>query len=225
MRSEKTFLQAGEKGSIERTGADNATPLEEVEKLRREAAEGFLDAHERVNNNASKALETASFSYALIELLQEKGIISFDELNARQKVVMERLLQKFSDQGIGVMARQEFGQDKYSYNETVEIDCASRLHLCRAACCRLQFALSKQDIDEGIVKWDLGKPYMIAKHPDGYCKHLDQTTRQCTVWQNRPIPCRGYDCRQDERIWVNFEAREINPNLEELFSQSDDMTS
>ena len=36
-----------------------------------------------------------------------------------------------------------------------------RVHLCKASCCRLPFALSRQDVEEGIVRWDLGQPYLI----------------------------------------------------------------
>jgi hypothetical protein len=188
-----------------------------LEALRREVVEGFLDSHVRTNKNAAKMLEIASFCYALIELLQEKGVLSFEELNDRKKIVGNRQIKKFAEQEIGVMALQEYHQDKYIYKEEVHIDCASRLSLCHAACCRLDLALSKQDIEEGILKWDLGDPYMIAKDAEGYCRHLDRTTSRCTVWQHRPIPCRGYDCRKDERIWLDFEKRIINPNLEKVF--------
>jgi hypothetical protein len=42
--------------------------------------------------------------------------------------------------------------------------------------------------------------------------------RSHTEWQQRPIPCRGYDCREDERIWLDFENGIINPDLEQVFS-------
>jgi Fe-S-cluster containining protein len=195
-----------------------------VEGLRREVVQGFLDSHIRSNKNSTKLLEVASFCYALIELLQEKGIISFKELDDRQKVVNKRLIKKFEEQGMGVVALQEFKQDKYKYKEEIKIDCVNRIHICHAACCRYDLALSKQDIEEGIVKWELGKPYLIARNTDGYCRHFDRTTSFCTVWRHRPIPCRGYDCRKDERIWIDFEEAIINPNLEDLFSQQDEMT-
>jgi Fe-S-cluster containining protein len=118
------------------------------------------------------------------------------------------------------VALQEFDQDKYQFNEEVEIDCENRVHLCRAACCRLELALSKQDIEEGIVKWNLGKPYLIARDADGYCRHLDRESRRCSVWRQRPIPCRGYDCREDERVWLDFENGIVNPKLDELLSQA-----
>jgi len=71
----------------------------------------------------------------------------------------------------------------------VKIDCESRLPLCRAACCRLSFALSKQDVREGIIRWNLEKPYVIAKDGDGYCIHLEKEAMSCSVWKSRP--CRA----------------------------------
>lgn len=103
--------------------------------------------------------------------------------------------------------------DKYAHVGQVEIDCESRLHLCGAACCRLHFPLSPQDLDEGIVAWDPERPYMIAHGHDGHCVHLDRTTRRCGVYDRRPLPCRAFDCRNDPRIWVDFEKRIPNPDL------------
>ncbi|HZI62393.1 MAG TPA: YkgJ family cysteine cluster protein [Pyrinomonadaceae bacterium] len=183
---------------------------------RNEIAGGLLYCHSRLNSNTSKLLESASFLYALIEVLAEKGLVRIDELEQKKQEVATRLLESYLDRGMGV-AMQEDERDKYTFSETVNIDCASRVHLCHAACCRMSFALSQQDVEEGVVKWDLGRPYLIAQDSDGYCRHLDRESNSCTVREQRPLPCRGYDCRQDKRVWVNFEKRIINPQLEELF--------
>ena len=106
-----------------------------------------------------------------------------------------------------------FTKKTYTFESVADIDCHNRVHLCRAACCRLPFALSKQDIREGIVHWDLGQPYLIAHDGNGTCGHLDPTTRACTVWDQRPVPCRAFDCREDERIWLDFEKMVINPKV------------
>ena len=90
------------------------------------------------------------------------------------------------------------------------------------ACCKMSFALSRQDIEEGTVKWDLGHPYMIAKVEDGYCVHFDKTTCKCKIWENRPVPCRGFDCRNDKRIWLDFEKMVVNPKLPEVFEREDE---
>jgi len=187
---------------------------------RNEVAGGLLYCHSRLNSNTSKLLESASFLYALVELLTDKGLVELGELEEKKREVAARLLESFLDKGMGV-AMQEEERDKYTFDETVEIDCASRVHLCKAACCRMSFALSQQDVEEGAIKWDLGRPYLIAQDADGYCRHLDRQTSCCTVRDQRPLPCRGYDCRKDKRVWVDFEERIINPDLEELFKTAE----
>jgi hypothetical protein len=187
-----------------------------LENLRAEVATGLLYTHSRANANTSRALENASFLYALIELLKEKGIISIEELDERKAVVAKRVESRFLGKGMGVML-QEPGQDKYSFQGEAHIDCENRVHLCKAACCRLSFPLSRQDISEGIVKWELGSPYLIAQDERGYCKHMEQSSCRCTIREHRPIPCRAYDCRQDSRIWSDFDNVIINPHLEAVF--------
>jgi Fe-S-cluster containining protein len=173
--------------------------------------------HHQLGANTGKALETASFLYALIELLIQKGLLTEGELNEKKVAVAKRLVDKFRELGMGAVF-QDPEHDKYTLAEKeVQIDCENRLPLCKAACCQLNFALSRQDIEEGIVKWDLGRPYMIAHDADGYCRHLDRQACRCTVYANRPVPCRAYDCRKDQRIWADFEQRIINPNLADLF--------
>jgi Fe-S-cluster containining protein len=187
---------------------------------RQEVAGGLLYCHSRLNANTSKLLESASFLYALVELLTEKGFVGLEELEDKKREVAERLLESFLDKGMGV-AMQEDERDKYTFDETVEIDCENRVHLCKAACCRMSFALSQQDVEEGVVKWDLGRPYLIAQDTDGYCRHLDRTTSCCTIRDQRPLPCRGYDCRKDKRVWTDFEQMIINPDLDRLFAQAE----
>ena len=179
-------------------------------RIRREVSEGMLYAHARLSENTKTTLETASFLYGLIELLNEKGLLSIAELDERKKGVAKRLVKKNSAKGVGVLL-QDPEYEKYSFNSEVEIDCANRIHLCHAACCRLPFALSRQDIREGIILWDLGQPYIIDQQGDGYCTHLDRESHRCGVHKHRPVPCRAYDCRKDNKIWLNFDEHIINP--------------
>lgn len=189
-----------------------------LEELRNDVAAGLMYAHGRENANTSKVLEVASFSYALIELLMERGVISVEELDERKKQVGQRLAEKFAEKGMGVALTND-EQDKYAYEGSVEIDCENRLALCRGACCRLSFALTVQDLEEGRVKWDLGRPYMIRHDEDGYCHHVERTSKSCGIYANRPVVCRAYDCRKDKRIWEDFEHRVVSPDLEKLFPQ------
>lgn len=101
----------------------------------------------------------------------------------------------------------DLGDDKYEA-EAADVPCGELIPLCKAACCRLTFALSTQDLDEGIIRWDYGQPYLIRQRAsDGYCVHNDPASGGCTVHPARPRVCRVYDCRQDERIWIDFERR------------------
>jgi len=122
--------------------------------------------------------------------------------------------------GMGVVL-QEPEQDKYAFAAEAQVDCENRVHLCKAACCRMLFPLSRQDIAERIVMWDLEAPYLIAQTEDGWCRHLDRAACKCTVREHRPIPCRAYECRNDPRIWSDFANYTINPDLDRLFDDGD----
>jgi Fe-S-cluster containining protein len=196
--------------------------LQPWREIRAETAKGLEYTHNRANTNTGKLLEIASFSYSAIEILAEKGIISIEEVDARKKVVAERLVERFRQAGMGVV-RSEPEVDKYSFEGSAEIDCENRVELCKAACCRLDFALSRQDVEEGVVQWEFSRPYMIKRASDGYCTHLDREHGcKCTVYEHRPVPCRAYDCRRDERIWADFEKRIPNPELAKLFPEEAD---
>ena len=126
-------------------------------------------------------------------------------------MVAQRLAEQLRRDGNGAVF-QDPEYDKYNFPHAAEIDCPSRVHLCKAACCRLPFALSKQDVREGIVHWDFGQPYLI-EHADGYCTHMNHDACACTIYDNRPAPCRGFDCHDDARIWLDFERMIPNPAI------------
>ena len=109
--------------------------------------------------------------------------------------------------GLDRVAIDAAGEHKYEVTPA-DIPCAELIPLCRARCCTLSFALSTADLDEGIVRWDYGRPYRIRQRDgDGYCVHNDPSSRACTVHHARPRVCRVYDCRRDPRIWIDFDAR------------------
>ncbi len=181
---------------------------------RGEVAEGLRYAHFRADANTGKLLEVASFVYAAIDLLGKKGLLDIAELNEHKKQAATNLLEKFSERGMGVVY-QKPEYDKYQFEGETRIDCENRIPLCHAACCKLRFALSKQDVEEGVVHWDFAAPYLIARQPDGYCQHLDVEKKCCSVHAHRPVTCRAFDCRQDKRIWVDFENKVVNPQIDD----------
>lgn len=200
----------------EERGSSGTPLLQAIDKLRRELIGGLVHAHGQANANTSRILEATTFLYALIELLAEKGILTVEELDDRKDSIAERVERRFLNQGMGVVL-QEPDRDKYLLESEAQVDCENRVHLCKAACCRLLFPLSRQDILEGVVNWNLEAPYLIAHTEDGYCRHLDRGACRCTVRAQRPIPCRVYDCRGDTRIWADFANYVINPDIDTMF--------
>ena len=83
-----------------------------------------------------------------------------------------------------------------------DVPCARVLDQCRARCCTFIFALTREEVAAGQVAWNRERPYFIARDAeDGYCPHLNRQTRECTIWAQRPLRCRRYDCRQDREVW------------------------
>lgn len=101
----------------------------------------------------------------------------------------------------------DLGGSKYEA-PTASVPCAELMPICHARCCTLSFALSTEDLDEGVVRWDYGQPYLIRQRAsDGYCVHNAPQSHGCTVHEVRPRVCRSYDCRTDKRIWADFDQR------------------
>jgi len=175
-----------------------------------EILEGFLYSYRQLDTNALKVYEASSDLYSLIKLLVAKGIIQVDELNQYKEEVEKRLNDSFKDSGIGVRVRRTDNETDSTAQED-RVDCEDRLHICKAACCALAYPLSVSDINNG-MRWCLARPFMNAREADGYCIHLDRDTFRCTIYDQRPLVCRKYNCRDDRRIWLDFDNMIINPD-------------
>jgi Fe-S-cluster containining protein len=101
-------------------------------------------------------------------------------------------------------------QDKRSIPSS-GVDCASLLHLCKGRCCAMRVSLSEEDLAEHRLAWDLQQPYVLRRDPDhGYCSYIGEAGR-CQVYDDRPATCRQYDCRNDPRVWLDWEQRIPQP--------------
>lgn len=136
----------------------------------------------------------------LVDILIGRGALA-----EGHRRTMEKAAQHAGDGG-GRKVRLRQLVDKYQV-PSPDIDCAARMPLCKARCCSLSFELSEQDLDEGGIRWELDEPYLIRHDADGYCTHLDRATLGCTIYDKRPATCRGFDCRGDRRIWIDFDKR------------------
>jgi Fe-S-cluster containining protein len=155
-------------------------------------------------------IDVAARVIALTEELDRRGD---GTLEAAVEAALPQTLVRIRANDMRQMARVELdpGPDKYDA-QPAAVPCEELLAICEARCCKLQFALSTQDLDEGVLRWDYGRPYRIRQRAsDGYCTHNDPASHGCTVHGQRPRVCRTYDCRKDPRIWADFENRVLAP--------------
>jgi len=148
--------------------------------------------------------EASSKLYALLEELVAKGAIDLDSFEKRRARIKER---EQARQRAQAHVRVNEVEDKYALTALPDIDCPSLIPICKARCCKLWFALSFQDLDEGKIEWDYSQPYVIRKRADASCVHQDASSGHCTAYPHRPAACRVYDCRTDKRIWIDFDKR------------------
>lgn len=92
----------------------------------------------------------------------------------------------------------------------VFVDCAARMPVCQAVCCKLAVHLSADEVVSGNVRWDPETPYLLQREEDGRCTHQDRETGFCGAYDARPKPCRRYSCAGDRRIWRDFEGMVLN---------------
>jgi Fe-S-cluster containining protein len=92
----------------------------------------------------------------------------------------------------------------------VPVDCSARIQICQAVCCKLDFALTREEVLAGRVQWDLARPFFVGRATNGYCVHNDRRTGGCGVYANRPAVCKRWSCANDARIWNDFEQLELN---------------
>ena len=106
------------------------------------------------------------------------------------------VMEKMIDMGMAAV----YGDEDEDASEA-PVDCQQCLPDCRAKCCTLIFALTREEVEQGQVQYNRQRPYFIARDEDGYCPHMDRESYRCTIHGQRPLRCRRYDCRDDENIW------------------------
>jgi Fe-S-cluster containining protein len=177
-----------------------------IEALERQATEGAMHAHTVDSRLAERIHSLESALYGLVDLLVEKRVLGESELAAAAHNVARALEERGERAHGGVMLRV----DPPEGHAPATVNCAERMHVCKAVCCRLSFPLTAEEVQDGQLKWDLGRPYFIRHGARGACVHQDATTGACGVYERRPGICKGYSCENDGRIWKDFANMILN---------------
>jgi len=157
--------------------------------------------HTVLSQQADRTNENEAILNGLIDVLVKRGLVSSDELLKAIESVRTETAERGELASLGAALRVD------GEHAEATVDCEARLPVCQAACCRLRFALSAEDIETGALKWDLAKPYFNRLADNGYCHQWDGG---CGCYEQRPTVCRGYSCEHDPRIWTDFAAMELN---------------
>lgn len=181
-------------------GRDEAPTVAELEEALRQLHRMEMQTKlhlERVESLVQAAIKVLHRA----EIVHEEAIVA-EAAEQRMKIVDERRED----------ARVVLGPDVDKHAvEVPKIDCASLMHLCKARCCRWSVPLDFTDIEDGL-RWEYARPYELRRRKeDGYCVYSEPKTHRCNCYDKRPSICRSYDCRNDKRVWEDFEAKKPAP--------------
>lgn len=166
---------------------------------------GFTRGHIDVARTQQLEFEQSVVVQCMLQVLMQKGLIKPEELNAALPAVHAEMTKLRSEQFTGPLLAPLAGFPD------VDIDCAPHYPTCEAACCTsFHVFLTMEEAQSGKYLWDLTVPYKLLSDADECCVYFDRHARTCTIWQDRPLACRAYDCRTDTRIWSDYPARNLS---------------
>jgi Fe-S-cluster containining protein len=181
---------------------------EDVAAVDRQVTRSAIRTQRLFNRTFERLTELESILLGLVDVLVRRGVVTEEELEPAARAVEAELARR--GEGLDHAAAVRRDQPGTAEAPDVVIDCAARMSVCRAVCCKLAVALSREEVVAGRLAWDVGRPYYLRKQADGRCTHQVRETGACGVYAERPAPCRRYTCATDSRIWVDFERMELN---------------
>lgn len=185
----------------------NELPAESpIETLERQVTLGAMHGHTTSSQLAERLHFLESMLYGLVDLLVNKRILGESEL-ASSAHQMAQTIEERGERAHGGVALRVDSPDEQDFTP---VNCAERIAVCKAVCCRLSFPLTAEEVQNGQLKWNLGMPYFIRHDARGACVHQDDTTGACGVYAHRPSLCKRYSCETDERIWKDFDNMILN---------------
>ena len=182
---------------------------DELRELDEQTRRGSLYAQAVASGQMDRANQTEAAVYGLIDLLIQKGALSEAEVTAAIAQTRDDMRAAGRHASLEVIVRDDNPAPAVSAEE---IDCAARIPFCKASCCKMRWPLTLEEVESGPVSWDLGRPFFNRHAAHGYCHRFAPESHGCTVYGQRPQPCRQYSCRDDDRIWLDFDN--MVPNAE-----------
>lgn len=187
---------------------DSAEPVAPLASVERQLARDSVRTQSLFNRTFERLTELEQLLLGLIDVLLARGVVSESEIEPAAQAIGEQLAARHAGAEHKVILRGDTPEQ--AAKPEAYVDCAARMPVCRAVCCRLSVKLSADEVERGDLRWDLGRPYLLRREADGRCTHQDRSTGFCGAYAVRPRPCRQYSCAEDSRIWSNFEEMILN---------------
>lgn len=182
-------------------------PAFDTSELETQVQQGNLFTHTALTEQAMRINENESFLYGLIDYLIEKEMVEPDGLKQAVQATRQEQSERRENLSLGVAIHiNAETQD----NQPAHVNCLERLPVCKAACCKLHFALTVEEIEAGELKWELGQPYYNRQQENGYCHKINPVDQCCAIYSSRPAVCKNYSCAKDKRIWLDFDKQILN---------------
>ena len=144
------------------------------QKLSQKLSNAFREVSARSvrNGNVLEGVQREIRDLILDVALLKRAVASLGQVGVfqRRKIEKELIRDLFPPsqprQGTGLIISPP------NQPQTKRVDCENRLHLCKAACCRIfNVGLTPQEIESDRFDWDPRRPYALQKNQQG-CVHL-----------------------------------------------------
>lgn len=112
--------------------------------------------HQKLYNNF--------FSLCLVEFLAKASNVRRTWWS--QKADCRRLVKRFVESGLGFVF-QDLEYEKYTFDQEADLDSENRLIYVKPYLVNYHSPCQK-DVEERIISWEFGRPYLISQCDDGY---------------------------------------------------------
>jgi Putative zinc- or iron-chelating domain len=187
---------------------EDTAMIDPLAGLERQLGRDSVRTQSLFNRTFERMSELERLLLGLVDVLVARGLVGEREIEPAARAIGEELDARGEDREHAVILRND--SEEQAAKPEVFVDCAARMPVCHAVCCKLTVQLSADEVEGGQVRWDLGRPYVLRREADGRCTHQDRSTGFCGVYDERPKPCRQYSCANDRRIWRDFDGWVLN---------------